>query len=344
MFKLFRPSYKTPSSRQIMFEVSLALLPALLVSLYLFGVSSVIQVVLSALFCVLAEAVCLMLRKRPLAHYVFDGSALLTGLLLGLSLPHFAPWWLSLFAAIVAIGLGKYLYGGLGQNPFNPAMVGLAVVLVSFPALFSTHWAASIWMSSSIDLDLFQSINVIFNPSAFSDALSGATPLDAYKQGIRFKTAQEVLNQELFTGFNGGWFLLNVSYLVGGIWLIWRKRIRWQISLALLLGLSLSALIFGWDEDQYAPLSLQLFSGATMMAAFFIATDPVSAASTPKGRWIYGFFIGVLIFMIRSYGAYPDGVAFAILLMNTTAPLIDAYTQPVSFGHAQAKRGLKKDD
>lgn len=328
-----------------MLEVCVALLPALAVSFYLFGIASLIQVALSLCICLLTEAFFLLLRQRPVGFYLFDGSALLTGLLLGLSLPHFAPWWLSVLAAVTAMGLGKHLYGGLGQNPFNPAMVGFAVVLVSFPALFSTHWAASSLVASSAQsLDFSQSMGVIFNPSSFSDVISGATPLDAYKQGIRYQTAEEVLTQDTFSAFNGGWFLLGTAYLLGGLWLILRQRISWQISLSLLLGLSLSSLILGWDEDLYAPLSLQLFSGATMMAAFFIATDPVSASSTPKGRWIYGFFIGVLIFVIRAYGQYPDGVAFAVLLMNIAAPLIDAYTQPVSFGHTKAKRGLKDND
>lgn len=328
-----------------MLEVCVALLPALSMSFYLFGIASLVQIMLSVVFCLLMEAIFLLLRKRSLSLYLFDGSALLTGLLLGLSLPHFAPWWLSLLAAITAIGLGKHLYGGLGQNPFNPAMVGFAVILVSFPALFSTHWATSALMPSSINsLDIIQELSMIFSPSSFSDALSGATPLDAYKQGIRYQTSEEVLAQDTFNAFNGGWFLLGLAYLLGGLWLIWRKRISWQISVSLLLGLSLSSLLFGWDEDLYTPLSLQLFSGATMIAAFFIATDPVTAASTPKGRWIYGFLIGVLVFVIRAYGQYPDAVAFAVLLMNTAAPLIDAYTQPVSFGHKKAKTGLKDND
>ncbi len=318
-----------------MLEVSLALLPALFVSFYLFGIASIVQVSLSVLFCLFFEATVLYLRNKPIAETLFDGSAILTGLLLGLSLPHFAPWWLSLLASLSAIVLGKQLYGGLGHNPFNPAMVGFALVLVSFPALFSTHWAGSLLLDSTAQLSLSEQVSIIFNAQPLTDAISGATPLDVYKQGIRYKTGEELLQQDIFQHINGGWIYLNLAYLVAGLWLIWRKHISWQVSLAVLLGLSFCSICFAWDKDVYVPLSLHLFSGATMIGAFFIATDPVSSATTPKGRWLYGFLLGVLVFVIRTYGQYPDGVAFAVLLMNLVVPLIDAYTQPVIFGRSK---------
>lgn len=327
-----------------MLEVCLALVPALIVSVYLFGVLSLLQVMLSVVFCLGFEALFVYLRKKPVMATVYDGSALLTGMLIGLSLPHFAPWWLNLLACLSAIIFAKQLYGGLGHNPFNPAMVGFAVVLVSFPAIFSTHWANSTLVDTHQRLSMGAQVAIVFDSQQVNDGISGATPLDVYKQGIRYQTGEQVREQDSFKHFNGGWLYVNLSYLIAGLWLIWRKRIRWQISVAVLFGLSLCSLLFAWDSDLYVPLSMHLFSGATMMAVFFIATDPVTAATTPKGRWLYGFLIGVLIFVIRTYGQYPDGVAFAVLLLNLASPVIDAYTQPISFGHNKAKIGLKQND
>ena len=341
LLTLSSPHTHGPNSTQkVMLMVILATLPGLLVSTALFGFGTLINVVLACATALLSEAAILRLRQRPVGFFLKDNSALLTGVLLGLALPPFAPWWITVIAASFAVVFAKQLYGGLGNNPFNPAMVGYALVLVSFPVQMTTNWALSSQMTGSGFAPLADTLNAIF-ASAPVDGYSGATPLDAYKHLIDKQTASVVLQQDTFNGWlNGGWEWVNLAYLLGGVFLIWRRIISWHIPLAMITGLALSSLLFGWDKDMYTPLSLHLLSGATMLGAFFIATDPVSAATTVRGKLIYGAGIGVLLYIIRTWGAYPDAVAFAVILMNFAAPFIDAYTQPRTYGHKKARRGL----
>ena len=341
LLTLSSPHTHGPNSTQkVMLMVILATLPGLLVSTALFGFGTLINVVLACATALLSEAAILRLRQRPVGFFLKDNSALLTGVLLGLALPPFAPWWITVIAASFAVVFAKQLYGGLGNNPFNPAMVGYALVLVSFPVQMTTNWALSSQMTGSGFAPLADTLNAIF-ASAPVDGYSGATPLDAYKHLIDKQTASVVLQQDTFNGWlNGGWEWVNLAYLLGGVFLIWRRIISWHIPLAMITGLALCSLLFGWDKDMYTPLSLHLLSGATMLGAFFIATDPVSAATTVRGKLIYGAGIGVLLYIIRTWGAYPDAVAFAVILMNFAAPFIDAYTQPRTYGHKKARRGL----
>ncbi|GGY43895.1 electron transport complex subunit D [Bacterioplanes sanyensis] len=328
------------STSKVMLTVILATLPGLLVTTLLFGYGTFINVLLAVATAMATEALVLKLRQRPLGFFLKDNTAALTGVLLGLALPPLAPWWITVLATSFAIVFAKQLYGGIGNNPFNPAMVGYALVLVSFPLHMTTTWAVPMAVDNSAVPGLLDSVAVIF-AGASPDAFSGATPLDAYKHMIDSQTSSEVLKNPIFSGWlNGGWEWVNLAYLAGGLVLLWRKIISWHIPVAMLVGLSLCSLLFGWDEDMYAPLSLQLLSGATMLGAFFIATDPVSAATTPRGKLIYGAGIGILLYVIRAHGAYPDAVAFAVLLMNFAAPFIDAYTQPRTYGHKAARRGL----
>ena len=165
-----------------------------------------------------------------------------------------------------------------------------------------------------------------------------ATPLDTYKNLATVQTSDEITQGAVFQGFiANGWEWVSVAYLAGGIYLIARKIIQWYIPVAMLSSLSVMSLIFGFDADQYVPLHLHLLGGATMLGAFFIATDPVSAATSIKGKLFYGAGIGILVFIIRTWGSYPDGVAFAVLLMNFAAPLLDHYTQPVAYGHSTSQ-------
>ena len=341
LLTLSSPHTHGPNSTQkVMLMVILATLPGLLVSTALFGFGTLINVVLACATALLSEAAILRLRQRPVGFFLKDNSALLTGVLLGLALPPFAPWWITVIAASFAVVFAKQLYGGLGNNPFNPAMVGYALVLVSFPVQMTTNWALSSQMTGSGFAPLADTLSAIF-ASAPVDGYSGATPLDAYKHLIDKQTASVVLQQDTFNGWlNGGWEWVNLAYLLGGVFLIWRRIISWHIPLAMITGLALCSLLFGWDKDMYTPLSLHLLSGATMLGAFFIATDPVSAATTVRGKLIYGAGIGVLLYIIRTWGAYPDAVAFAVILMNFAAPFIDAYTQPRTYGHKKARRGL----
>ena len=254
----------------------------------------------------------------------------------GLSLPPLLPWWVSLAAVFSALALGKHLYGGLGNNPFNPAMVGYAVVLISFPLPMTTLWVSP---ASDALPNLADALTAIFAGSEPVDAYAGATPLDTYKQAIDGALASEVLTEPVFDGFVAkGWDWVNLAFGAGGIALLWLRIIRWHIPVAFLAGLALMSLVFGHDADQAAPLSLHLLAGGTMLGAFFIATDPVSAATSNRGRLIYGAGIGMLVFTIRHWGTYPDAIAFAVLLMNMAVPLIDHYTPQRTYGHGQRKR------
>lgn len=339
-------THGTNSTGKLMLTVMLATIPGIAVTTFFFGPGTLINLVLACGFSVLSEALILVMRKRPVSFFLKDNSALLTGLLLGLALPPFVPWWITLVAAFSGIVFAKQLYGGLGNNPFNPAMIGYALVLVSFPVQMTTNWAESFQMQAgaTATAGLSESLSAIFM-SGTVDAYTGATPLDAYKHLIESQTASEVLAQNTFNGWlNGGWEWVNLAYLAGGLVLIWRKIITWHIPVSMLLGLSACSLLLGFDSDLYSPLWLHLLSGATMLGAFFIATDPVSASTTPLGKLIYGAGIGVLLYVIRTWGTYPDAVAFAVLLMNFAAPFIDAYTQPRTYGHQKAKRGLTKSE
>lgn len=322
------------STQKVMLKVMLATVPGLMVLSLFFGWGSLINIILACVTAAASEALILKLRKRPVLPYLKDNSALLTAVLLGLALPPFAPYWVTVVATAFAIIMSKQLYGGLGQNPFNPAMAGYALVLVSFPVQMTTTWALSFQMSGHELLSFADTLRVIFTGMPVADGVSGATPLDAYKNLISTGLASDVLATATFNGWlNGGWEWLNLAFLVGGIWLIWQRIITWHIPVALLLALSICSLALGFDEDLHTPLRLHLFSGATMLGAFFIATDPVTASTTARGKLIYGALIGVLIYVIRTWGSYPDAVAFSVLLMNFAAPFIDAYTKPRTYGH-----------
>ena len=329
------------STQNFMLKVILATLPGLLVLTYFFGWGNLINTALAMVTCLGLEALVIKLRKRPVQFYLKDNSALLTAVLLGLALPPFAPFWVTLVACLFAIVFAKQLYGGLGQNPFNPAMVGYALVLVSFPVQMSTTWAASIQATGQASLSFLDTLQVIFASTPIADGFSGATPLDVYKHALGNATGDVIRTDAAFNGWlNAGFEWVNLAFLAGGLYLIWQRIISWHIPVAMLVALSLCSLILGFDEDLYTPLSLHLFSGATMLGAFFIATDPVTAATSDKGKLIYGAGIGVFVYIIRTWGTYPDAVAFAVLLMNFAAPFIDAWTQPRSYGHAKAKRGM----
>lgn len=323
---------------RLMRKVVLGLTPGALFLLWFFGWGVLFNLGIATLTALLAEAGMLLLRRRPVKATLSDGSAALTGLLLGLALPPLAPWWIPMVGSGFAIIVAKQLYGGLGYNPFNPAMVGFVVLIISFP-LQMTLWSPP---GGIVDgtLGFSDTLRLVFTgalPTGSAlDSLTMATPLDSAKTqlGLNY-TWSEIRVTPLFGHFAGyGWEWINFAYLVGGLWL-WRQRaIHWQIPAGMLGGLFLIALLFYiGDSDNFGSPLFHLFSGATMLGAFFIATDPVSAATTPRGRLYYGVGIGILTYVIRTWGGYPDGVAFSVLLMNMAAPTIDHYTQPRVFGH-----------
>ncbi len=329
-----------PTSR-VMLWVILATLPGLAAQTLFFGWGNLINVLWCVAIAVAAEAVILSLRKKPLRFILQDNSAAVTGLLLGLSLPQLTPWWVSATAVIAAIVIAKQLYGGLGSNPFNPAMVGYALVLVSFPVAMTTNWAQPglLWDSAP---GLGDTLHSIFSGQQTAvDGFTMATPLDEYKHKITRLTSAEVLAHPTFgSGVAKGWEWVNAGFLLGGLLLIGLKIITWHIPVSFLAGIIVMSLAFGTNADLYSPLTLHLLAGGTMLGAFFIATDPVTAATSHQGKLIYGAGIGILVYIIRTWGNYPDAVAFSVLLMNFAVPFIDHYTPPRTYGHHKAKRGL----
>lgn len=336
------------STADVMRTVILALIPGIFALTYFFGPGHLIQIAIAGITAVGCEALVLKLRKRPIGFYLKDYSALLTAVLLALSLPPYAPYWVTIIASAFSIIVAKHLYGGLGQNPFNPAMVGFALVLVSFPLPMTTSWSApSELLSNSISIG--DAFTAIFSSREAIDAFTMATPLDEYKHQVAISTADEIFANPLFKGSEQSnillaWQWVSLGFLLGGLFLIWKKIFTWHIPASLLVALLLCSSILGWDNDSYVPLTLHMLGGATILGAFFIATDPVSASTTHLGKIIYGAGIGILIYVIRTWGAYPDAVAFAVLLMNFAAPFIDQYTQPRTYGHKKAVRGLAKND
>jgi Na+-translocating ferredoxin:NAD+ oxidoreductase subunit D len=324
------------SVRALMLEVLIALVPGVLAYVYFFGPGLLVQIALAVLFALLVEAACLKLRRRALMTFLGDGSAVLAAVLFALCLPPLAPWWVSALGMAVGIGLAKHAYGGLGYNLFNPAMVGYAVVLVSFPLELS-QWLAPRGLGSEAP-GLIESLRIILvgaAPGAGWDAISMATPLDTVRQlTAQGQTLVEIRSDPRFGDFGGrGWEWVANFFALGGLWLLIRRRIPWQTPAATLGSAILLSLPFWAMEPDLHPFPLQhVFSGALVLAAFFIVTDPVSGCSTPRGRLIFGAGVGVLTLAIRRWGSYPDAIAFAVLLMNCAAPFIDRYTRPRVYG------------
>jgi len=328
----------TRSVRWIMGMVLITLLPALIADILFFGWGVLIQFLVASIAGLICESVALKLRGRPLLPAATDCSMLVTAMLLAFSMPPLAPWWLIVSAMAFAILLAKHLYGGLGSNPFNPAMVGYAVLLISFPAQM-TQWlpAASV---TPLHIDFLATIRCIASghlPASMDlNLLSAATPLAALKSGLALRhTMDEVLATPVFGNVAGaGWEWISLATLLGGIFLLAFRIIRWHIPLTVLGSLVVCAAIMNViDPGNHPGAMFHLLSGATMLSAFYIATDPVTAPSSPQGRLIYGACIGTLTYIIRSYGYYHDGVAFAVLTMNVVTPLIDKFTIPRIYGH-----------
>ena len=331
--------------QDMMYSVLYALIPGALASIYFFGWGVLFNLCIAICVCLLTEASILKLRGREISPAIQDGSALITACLLALALPSLAPWWITAIASIFAIAVAKHLYGGLGFNPFNPAMVGYIVVMISFP-LEMTLWSAPLGVNIGNTTgwpDFSTTFNWVFLgvlPYAETiDSISMATPIDLLKTQLNqlhdiTETRNNIEYRDLFSNISGtGWQWINISYLVGGIWLVKKGVADWRIPTAFLISLVFISNLFSViDYANNSSAMFHAFSGGTMLCAFFIATDPVSASTTPKGRWIYGASIGALVYIIRSWGGYPDGIAFAVVLMNIAAPLIDYYTQPKVYG------------
>lgn len=308
------------SVKKNMYNVIIALMPALVASFFFFGIGAFIVSATSVLSCVLFEwAITKYILKRDKIT-ICDGSAVLTGLLLAFNLPSNLPIWIIIIGALVAIGVGKMTFGGLGNNPFNPALVGRAFLLISFPAQM-TSWPVSGQLTS------------------YLDAETGATPLALMKTAI--KTGDVGILSGLPDGIDlllgrGGMGCIGeicaLALIIGGVYLIIKKTITWHIPVSIILtALILSGIMHISNPIYTDPISV-IFSGGLMLGAIFMATDYVTSPMSAKGQIIYGVCIGVLTIIIRNFGAYPEGMSFAILIMNAFTPLINNYCKPKRFG------------
>ncbi|PLX92570.1 MAG: electron transporter RnfD [Desulfuromonas sp.] len=314
------------TTEQIMRAVIYALIPACLVSIYMFGLPALATLFWCTAGALASEAICQKLMQRPLA--LRDGSAALTGILLALNLPPSAPWWLSLLGSVVAVAIGKQVYGGLGYNPFNPALVARVFLLISFPVQMTT-WTSPAPLGSNID------------------AVTTATPLGEMKTAVMLSgTLPELPHNALSHYFSGqmAGSLGEVSaaaLILGATYLFWRRIITWHIPVSFLGStLILGGIFWLIDPNRYPDPIFHLCTGGLLLGAFFMATDMVTSPVSPSGMVLFGLGCGVLTLLIRLFGGYPEGVSFAILLMNAVTPLIDRVTAPRVFGTGQTKEAL----
>jgi len=314
--------HDSQSVSKIMYGVIFSLIPALLASFYFFGLSAIVLMLTAVVGCMAVEFVIQKyLIKGPLT--VFDGSAIITGILLGFNLPANLPLWMVLIGSVVAIGIGKMTFGGLGKNPFNPALVGRVFLMISFPVHMTTY-----------------PVPAPLSPNLV-DVVTGPTPLAIFKEGIaRDATISEIMANlpsyfELFIGKIGGSLgeTSALLLLIGGLYMLIKKIITWHIPVAYLATVALlSGIMWLVDPGQNASPMFHLLAGGLMLGAFYMATDMVTSPMTPKGMLIFGVGCGLITVVIRLFGAYPEGVAFSILIMNAFVPLINRSTGPRRFG------------
>lgn len=334
------PQWRAPTTvRGTMIVVLGALAPALLAHVWFYGVGILLNTGIALAAGLGVEAACLRLAGKPAATYLADGSTAVTAVLLAFCLPPLCPWWVTATAMAFAIGMAKHAYGGLGYNVLNPAMAGYVLVLVSFPA------AMAAWPAPDIgDLDysrpdapatLHYALRGSLPEGLALDAIARATALESAKGGLGLmQTMDEITSTPVFGDFGGaGWEWIGNFIAIGGFVLLLLGIIRWHTPAAL-LGSLLAMATLAWlaDPDTHPSPGFHLFSGGAMLGAFFVATDPVSSPTTARGRLIYGGGIGVLTYLIRTFGSYPDGVAFAVLMMNLAVPLIERWTRPRVYG------------
>ena len=344
----FSPYISKPDSvAQIMLKVLLALIPGIALYVWYFGPAILVSITLASLTALGTEALMLKLRNRPIMPFLKDNSALLTGWLLALSIPPLAPWWMIVVGTAFSIAIAKHLYGGLGNNLFNPAMVGYAVLIISFP-MQMTQWIAPHGLGQ-IEPGFFDQLKYIFfnvlPDNVTLDAITMATPLDNLKTHLHLdQPIRQILDMPVYGQLAGhGSEMVAWGFLFGGLYLLAARIISWHIPVAYLGILFIIAGIFHLlDPGHYAAPLFHWFSGAAMLGAFFILTDPVSSPTTNKGKLIFAAGAALITYLIRVFGGFPDGVAFATLLMNICVPLIVLYTQPKVFGKKSAENKAGK--
>lgn len=338
----FQRTYR--STTQVMLWVMACLIPGVALQSYFFGFGNLIQIAMAAFVALLAEGIILKIRNRPVIYTLKDGSALLTGILIAISIPPLAPWWIVVIGTLFAVIFVKQLYGGLGQNIFNPAMAAYVLLLISFPVQMTT-WLPMQSLQPFM-VSFMDQVHAIFTGYTIDgytvsqltlsiDGLSMATPLDTVKNSLKEGlTTPEIFAGALFKITSSQAILwMNIGFLLGGVVLVVKRVIQWMIPVSFLVGVTVFSFVaYAYQPDLNGSPMFHLFSGATMLGAFFILTDPVTAATTVKGRIIFGLLIAFLVVLIRNVGGYPDAVAFAVLLGNMCVPLIDYYTQPKVYG------------
>lgn len=329
-----------PAVSIIMLKVLLALVPGIFAYVWIYGGGILVTIALATITALVSEAALLKMRQRPIRPYLSDLSAVVTAWLLALALPPLAPWWLVVVGTLFAIVIAKQLYGGLGYNPFNPAMVGYAVLLISFPIIM-TKWPAPLILAQT-QLGFMDQLHFIFSNTLPTDvkidAVTSATPLDYLKTQLMLKHEVSGIAQAPIFGVWGakGGEFVTAAYLLGGLYLLQQRIISWHLPTAFLATLAAMSLVFyAVNPAHFANPLFHLMSGASMLCAFFIITDPISGPTTPRGKLYFAAGVAVLTYLIRVYGGYPDGVAFAVLIMNMCVPLIDMHTQPRVFGHTK---------
>lgn len=333
------------SITQMMLKVLASLLPGIVAASYFFGWGVLTNILIAVPLALAAEASILLLRKRPLKPALSDLSVVVTAVLLAIAIPAASPLWLIAVGIIFAVVFGKQLYGGIGFNPFNPAMVGYVVLLISFPVQM-THWPAANGINGADALSLLDTLRYIVggNLPLDIDAYTGATALDFTKTQLKQALSLSEISNAAVYGKIGAqaWEWIAAAYALGGIALMAMRVMPWHAPVAMLLSLFIIAEVFSfYDADNFSSGLFHLFSGGVMLGAFFIITDPVSGCTSNRGRLIFGALVGVLVYVIRTWGGYPDGIAFAVLLANMCAPMIDYYSKPRVFGHRDKadKRG-----
>ena len=328
--------------------VMLALVPATLLDVWLFGWPALYLFVVTVGSCLIVEAGCLKAQGKPTRATLLDGSAALTGWLLAMSLPPWAPWWIGVLGAVFAIALAKHLFGGLGQNVFNPAMVARVALLVSFP-LPMTAFVAPKPLFTEGAPGLLDSLAITFGHAFHIDGMSAASALGTIKtelsRGIPVSQSMAETPDiwHMLVGARPGSFgeTSAILILLGGLWLLRKKVISWRIPVAVMGTLFvLGTLFHGLNPERFTSGLFQVVSGATFLGAFFIATDYVTSPVSRSGQLAYGFGIGFFTWIIRSFAGYPEGMAFAVLLMNALTPLVDRAFRPRTFGRTRSGASL----
>jgi len=340
------------SVQKVMLLVCIALLPGTVMGISQFGWPALYLFLITLGSAVIFEAVCLKIAGKPVAFHCMDLSALLTGWLLAMTLPPWAPWWIGVLGSFFAIVIGKQIFGGLGQNLFNPAMLARTILLVSFP-LEMTTWLAPKPFGSAAAPDAAAGWGITWNGmfdhfGAGLDAVTSASMLGHVRTELtRGENVPDILLSiydpiASAVGITAGSLgeTSAILFLLGGLFLLFKRVISWHIPVGIIATVALLSTVFSSiDPEHYAGPMFHLLGGGLMLGAFFIATDPVSSPVSNGGKLLFGIGIGLLLFIIRNWGGYPEGMAFAVLLMNAATPLIDYYIKPRIYGHPGSRAG-----